>query len=138
MNNLTKLYNKITDEGIYLFNADTQGQKAVSIRYGDNYGIFFSYSSLSNSQEEFLVLSHEYGHCATGSLHALDSPFQLIAQHEVRATRKAIHEFLPAEILKKEIAKGYNNLWQLSERLNLPEPFVKLAIEAYRLEGEIS
>lgn len=138
MDCLQKLYNKFTETGIYLFNADTRSQKAISIRHGNDYGVFFSYASFRDSEEEFLVLSHEYGHCATGCTHALDSPFQLIAQHEVRANRKAVHEFLPADILKDELGKGHTTLWQLSESLNLPEAFVQSAIEIYKLEGKIN
>lgn len=138
MDNLQKLYNKFTEDGIYLFNASTRDKKAVTIRHDDNYGVFFSYDNFQNSEEEFLVLSHEYGHCATGCTHALDSSFQLIAQHETRANRKAVHEFLPAEVLQFEITKGNTTSWQLSESLNLPEAFIKYALEIYKIEGELN
>jgi Zn-dependent peptidase ImmA (M78 family) len=138
MDHLQKLYNKFTEDGIYLFTASTKGQKAVTICHDDSYGVFFSYDNFQDSEEEFLVLSHEYGHCATGCTHTLDSPFQLIAQHETRANRKAVHDFLPAEVLQFEITNGNTTLWQLSESLNLPEAFIKSALEIYKLEGKLS
>ena len=136
---LSSLYEKIVEEGVRLFNADIGEQKAITLKndVADIYGIFFNYNKFDSSQEEFCVLAHEFGHCKTGATHKLYSPYQLICQHEHRANRAAVHEFLPIEKLNDAFEHGCAETWEVAEYLDIPEKFVILAIDIYTCEGEL-
>lgn len=136
---LSSLYEKIVEEGIRLFNTDTGEQKAITLNndVADIYGIFFNYNMFDSSQEEFCVLAHEFGHCKTGATHKLCSPYQLVCQHERRADRAAVHEFLPFEKLQDAFEHGCTEAWEVAEYLDIPEKFVILAIDIYTCEGYI-
>lgn len=134
---LNKLYDKLFDLNVLLFHANTGNHKAITILYKDSYGIFYNSHGFSDSYDEFEVLVHELGHIKSGSTHKLNSPYQLIRQHEVRANRCAVHEFLPLEKLLSAINNGYTELWELSETLDMPKEFIKMAIDTYRMEGKL-
>lgn len=138
-NTLSNLYCRIVDENIKLISASTGDNKAVTIKdeIKNVYGIFFNYDNFSNTDEEFCVLSHEYGHCKSGATHKLYSPYQLIGQHENRANRAAVYEFLPLDTIVSAFENGYTEFWQLSEHLDVPESFVRMAVDIYRREGKL-
>lgn len=134
---LTDVYKKISDEGIELFAYGMACTDALSMCYENTYGIFLNYDKFDSSQEEFCVLAHEFGHCKTGATHKLYSPYQLICQHERRANRAAVHEFLPFEKLQDAFEHGCTEAWEVTEYLDMPEKFVILAIDIYTCEGEL-
>lgn len=138
-NILANLYCRIVDENIKLIETSTGENKAVTIKddIKNIYGIFFKYDNFSDTDEEFCVLSHEYGHCKSGTTHKLYSPYQLIEQHENRANRAAVHEFLPVELLVETFESGYCEYWEVAERLDMPEQFIRMAIDIYKLEGKL-
>lgn len=131
---LSDIYNKISGNNIELFSYEMVDKDAVTIRYRDIYGIFVDYRKLNNSEAEFMALSHEYGHCKSGTTHKLHSSYQLIEQHENRANRAAVHELLPYESLIDAVNKGNTELWQIAEYLDIPEAFAKMAIDVYEKE----
>lgn len=134
-----EVYKKLVEEGVYLYNADTGDNLALTLCMTDKnkYGVFFDYKNFRDTYEEFLVLAHEYGHCKTGATHKLYSPFQLVKQHENRANRAAVYEFLPVDKLLASIEGGCTELWQIAENLDMPEQFVSLAINIYKLEEKL-
>ena len=136
---IKSLYDKITDERIFMYSVDTGEEKAITIKDNNTLqcGIFFDYNNFKNTEEEFCVIVHEYGHCKTGCTHKLDSPYQLIEQHEYRANRAAVHDFLPYDVLKAAFKAGCTEPWQIAEYLDMPEEFVRLAVEIYIREGKI-
>lgn len=139
MEHLSNLYTKIIENHIELFTYPLAecNSDAVTVCYNSNYGIFLDYTKFESTKDEFCALAHEYGHCVTGATHTLYSPYQLISQHETKADRAATHEFLPYDVLLETIKKGYLEPWQIAEHLELPEQFVRLAIETYTREGKI-
>lgn len=137
---LCKLYERISEEKILVFSVDTGNQKALTIRYDSEqkYGIFCNEQKFESNAEEFLIMAHEYGHCKSGATHKLCSPYQLIEQHEERANRAAVHELLPVEEIEEAVSAGNTTLWQIAECICMPEQFVSMAIEIYRLEGKLN
>ena len=133
-----ELYDKIEKENIILMETDTINGKAVTIKDENtkDYGIFYE-NNFSDTNEEFCVLAHEYGHCESGTTHKLDSEFQLIGQHENRANRAAVYEFLPVEKIKDAFKHKYFDYWEIADYLDLPEPFIIMAIEIYRVEEKL-
>lgn len=137
MDYLSKVYSKICELGVVLIGTNND-IKAATIEYQDNYGIFLNYNNFINSAEEFRVLSHEYGHCKTGATHKVYSPYQLIEQHEYRANRAAVLEFLPFGKLLDAAENGCTEVWQIAEYLDMPNEFVTLAINVYKGEGKLN
>ena len=134
---LTDVYNKISDEKIEVIYYNMRTYDAATVKINGNYGIFIDRNKIKNSHDEFMALSHEYGHCKSGATHKLCSPYQLIEQHENRANRAAVHELLPVEKIKDAFKHKYFDYWEIADYLDIPEAFVKMAIEIYIVEEKI-
>lgn len=131
---LVDVYEKIQNEKIEVFTRSMKPCDAATVEVEGEYGIFIDRKKITNKQDEFMALSHEYGHCKSGATHKLYSPYQLIGQHENRANRAAVHEILPYEKLINAVNKGNTEVWQLAEYLDMPEQFIKMAIDLYEIE----
>lgn len=134
---LEEIYKKIDAEEIELFGYNMASCNAATIEINDNYGIFIDENKLETKEDEFLALAHEYGHCKSGTTHKLYSPYQLIEQHENKANRAAVHEFLPIELIFDAFEHNYFAYWEIAEYLEMPEPFVIMAIEIYQREEKL-
>jgi hypothetical protein len=129
--NIDKAYEKIQDNNIKIFHNGLPGVKSVTVEADNNYGIFINHEEITDSDEEFLVLTHEYGHCMTGSTHPPYSPLDIIIRHEYRADRKAVLDFLPIDRIKDAMQNGCKTIYEFSEYLDVPEPFIVKAFEHY-------
>lgn len=129
--NIDKVYEKIQDNDIEVIHFGLPNIKSVSIEANNKYGIFINHKEIENSDEEFLVATHEYGHCMTGSTHPPYSPLDIISKHEYRADRKAVLDFLPIDRIKAAIKYGCRTVYEFSEYLDMPEQFVLKAFQHY-------
>lgn len=129
---LSKIYNKIEADNIKVFPFGVDKLKAVTIETENKYGIFVNHKEIEDANDEFCVLAHEYGHCASGTTHKLNSPYDLIERHEYRADRQSILEFLPIEMMQKALNKGCIHTYEFAEYLDIPEDFVRLAFKHYK------
>lgn len=129
--NLDKVYEIIQENNINIFHFGLPNIKSVSIETDDKYGIFINHKEIENSNEEFIVATHEYGHCMTGSTHPLYSPLDIISKHEYMADRKAVLDFLPIDRIKSAIKDGCRSAYEFSEYLDVPEQFVTKAFQHY-------
>ena len=125
------VYNKIQENNIRIFPFGLQNIKSVSIETNNKYGIFMNYNEIENSDDEFCIATHEYGHCMSGSTHPLNSPFDIISRHEYRADRKSVLDFLPIDRIKSAIKDGCRSAYEFSEYLEVPEQFVITAFQHY-------
>ena len=129
--NLDKVYEKIQNNGIKVLHFGLENVKSVSVEVNNRYGIFINHKEIKDSDEEFLVATHEYGHCVTGSTHPPYSSIDIISRHEHRADRKAIIDFLPIDRIKSAIKDGCRYAHEFSEYLEVPEPFIIKAFQHY-------
>lgn len=129
--NIDKVYKKIQDNGIEVFNFGLQNIKSVSVEADGRYGIFINHKEIADSNEEFIVTTHEYGHCMTGSTHPPYSPLNIISKHEYKADRRAVLDFLPIDKIKLAIKDGCQTVYDFSEYLDMPEQFVIKAFQHY-------
>lgn len=129
--NISEVYEKIQKNGIEVLHFGLPNIKSVSVETNNRYGIFINHKEIENSDEEFIVATHEYGHCMTGSTHPPHSQFDVISRHEYRADRKAILDFLPIEQVKNAIKYGCKTPYEFSKYLDVPEAFVVKAFEHY-------
>ena len=134
---LDNVYKRLIIDNIELIDYRILNTDAVTIQLDDTYGIFVDYHGFKTLGEEFVTLAHEYGHCISGATHKLCSPYDLIEQHENRANRAAVHEFLPCSEILNAIEQGYTEVWQIAEYLDIPDEFVILAIEIYTAEQRL-
>ena len=133
MEKLNDLRQWLTDQGVYLFDRQlpfhNDTSHAVTIRLDGNvWGIFLDGDRLDTTAKEKSACLHEAGHFATGTTHALESPFDLVAKHEHKADKWAVERALTAEELDEAVAAGCTELWELAEWFNVTEDFMRKAV----------
>ena len=129
--NVDEVYEKIQNNDIKVLHFGLQNVKSVSVEVDNKYGIFINHKEIKNSDEEFLVATHEYGHCMTGSTHPPYSSIDIVSRHEHRADRRAILDFLPIDKIKSAIKDGCRYAYEFSEYLGVPEQFIIKAFQHY-------
>lgn len=129
--NIDDVYKKIQDNGVEVMHFGLPNIKSVSIEADNRYGIFINHKEIEDSDEEFIVATHEYGHCMTGSTHPPYSPLDIVSKHEYRADQKAVLDFLPIERIKMAIKDGCQMAYEFAEYLDVPEQFVIKAFRHY-------
>lgn len=134
---LLALYDVLQKNGVLVLDYSQKNSKAITIRNSSGYGIFLDTDHMETAAEEVSILAHEYGHCATGATHAVCSPLDLIEKHEYKADRWAAHYLLPLDKLEEAVKEGYTEPWELAERLNVTEDFLRRAVYIYQCEGLI-
>lgn len=132
MEALSKLYNKIIENNISLFDYRIPNNTGATVEMEGSYGIFVDFDKIETLYDEFKCVAHEYGHCISGSTHKLMSKFDLIEKHEYRANKSAILELLPSDKIDEAINAGCKELWEISEYLDMPQDFVEKAINFYK------
>ncbi|MEF2837585.1 MAG: ImmA/IrrE family metallo-endopeptidase [Oscillospiraceae bacterium] len=80
---------------------------------------------------ERVHLSHELGHCVTGSFYNIHAAVDYRQRHENRANKWAIQALIPVEELDDAIAEGCTEVWELAERFQVTEDFIRKAVCFY-------
>ena len=70
---------------------------------------------------------------ATGALHKVDSPYELVERSEYRANRWAAEHYLTQEDFREAFACGYTELWQLADYFDLPQRDVESALRYWAM-----
>lgn len=134
MRELTDIYKWFEDRDILLFDRQlpfsNAQSKAVTIRLLSNgvTGVFLDRGHIETAAEEAVTLLHEGGHCATGTTHAIASPFDLIAKHEYKADKWAVMGAVTREELDNARRSGYCEIHELADFFNLTEEFMKKVV----------
>lgn len=77
---------------------------------------------------ERVHLSHELGHCFTGSFYSRHTAVDSRRRHEHRADKWAIRALIPEEALDDAIAGGCTEVWELAQHFSVTEEFMRKAI----------
>ena len=104
-------------------------QPAATMRDGDFYAVFLDFGKIRSTRLLRGVFCHELGHIATGALHKVDSPYELVERSEYRANRWMAEQYLPEAEFRVAFAAGYTEPWQLAEYFDMPERDVRAALE---------
>ena len=83
---------------------------------------------------ERVHLSHELGHCITGSFYNIHAAIDCRQRHENRADKWAICQLISVDALDEAVAQGCTELWELAERFGVTEQFMKKAV-CYHVHG---
>jgi len=92
---------------------------------------------LDGGIRERVHLSHELGHCITGSFYNIHATLDSRRRHENRADKWAIQQLIPVEALDDAIADGCTEFWELAEKFGVTEEFVRKAV-CYYVHGNLA
>lgn len=80
------------------------------------------------SVQERVHLSHELGHCVTGSFYNIYAAVDSRLRHENRADKWAVTTLISIEELDNAIAQGCTEVWELAEYFQVTEAFIRKAL----------
>lgn len=87
--------------------------------------------------EETVCLAHELGHCETGCFYDPTTGFEIRRRYENRADKWAIQRLIPRIEFFQAVESGCTEVWQLADRFNVTEDFMKKAM-CYYTHGNLS
>lgn len=103
-------------------------QPGATVRDRGCYAVFLDFTKIRSTRLLRGVCYHELGHAATGALHKVDSPYELVGRSEYRANRWSAEHFLTVQDFREAFSCGCTELWQLSEFFELPEADIQKAL----------
>ena len=112
------------------------GSMSVQLPDGGQY-IGMDESVSDGGTQERVHLSHELGHCMTGSFYSVYTAVDCRQRHENRADKWAVLRLIPVDDLDDAVAQGCTELWELAERFGVTEDFVKKAV-CYYVHGNLA
>lgn len=90
-----------------------------------------------NGNLERVHLSHELGHCVTGSFYNIYAAVDHRQKHENRADKWAIRRLIPVSALDNAVAEGCTELYELADRFGVTESFMRKAV-CYYVHGNLA
>jgi len=129
---LSDFYHYCKDHQVDVIPYDGCPQAGATMRDQDFYAVFLDFNQIHSTRLLRGVCYHELGHVATGALHKVDSPYELVERSEYRTTRWGVENYLTEEAFRAAFAEGYTELWQLSDYFDLPERCVQDALTYWK------
>ena len=136
MKTLFKIYEELNKAGVKVYSYNLCDTPAVTIEANRQYAIFFNPDAIHSLADETCIAAHEAGHIMTGTTHKVNSPCDLIARHEEKASRWAIQHTVPYEEYTRALQKGICQVWDLAEYFGVTEVFKKKVICYYKLREQ--
>lgn len=135
---ISALYNFAKQQNIEVipFPMAENGSMSVMLEDGKCF-IGMDASVQDGGMEERVHLGHELGHCVTGSFYNIHAAVDCRQRHENRADKWAIQELIPVDGLDDAVAHGCTEIWELAERFEVTEEFVKKAV-CYYVHGNVA
>ncbi len=129
MTALHTLYDQAKQENIVVDRRRLKKRGAFSImdEDGDCF-IAIDPERLTSEADERCKLSHELGHCITGSFYNEWATCDLRQKHENKADKWAVTQLVPIDALDDAIENGLTELWELAEFFGISEDMMKKAI----------
>lgn len=129
MKTLQECYRVAQQENITVDRFPLRSREALSFMDDDgSCFIAIDPDKLTGEADERTKLSHELGHCVTGSFYNRYSRFDCRRRHENRADKWAVRYLVPVEDLDDAVATGCTELWELAEHFGVTEAFIKKAV----------
>ena len=94
-------------------------------------------SVCDGATQERVHLSHELGHCVTGSFYNIYAAVECRQRHENRADKWAISTLIPVEDLDEAVAQGCTEIWELAEWFQVTEEFMRKTV-CYYVHGNLA
>ena len=129
MKTLQECYRVAQQENITVDRFPLHSREALSFMDEDgSCYIAIDPDKLTGEADERTKLSHELGHCVTGSFYNRYSRFDCRRRHENRADKWAVRYLVSVEALDDAVATGCTELWELAEHFGVTEAFIKKAV----------
>ena len=129
---LSDFYHYCRQHGVEVIPYAGVPQPGATIRDRGEYAVFLDFTKIRSARLLRGVCCHELGHLATGSLHKVDSPYELSGRSEYRARRWTVENYLTEEDFRCAFADGCTELWQLAEYFDMPEKDVAWALDFWK------
>ena len=138
MKPLQELYRYAEQENIAVDRFALIKREALSIMDEDgSCFVAIDPNKIANEADERTKLSHELGHCVTGSFYNQYSDFDCRQRHENKADKWAIKHLIPVDDLDDAITDGCTEIWELAERFGVTEQFMQKAV-CYYVHGNLA
>ena len=115
---------------VYPFPLEETGSMSVMLEDGQCF-IGMDGSVADGGKQERVHLSHELGHCVTGSFYSIHTAVDCRQRHENRANKWAIQKLIPVDDLDDAVAQGNSEIWELADRFGVTEEFMRKAVCFY-------
>lgn len=125
---ISDFYHYCKDHQVDIIPYDGCPQPGATVRDEGCYAVFLDFTKIRSTRLLRGVCFHELGHVATGALHKVDSPYELVERSEYRATRWATENYLTEDAFRTAFSEGNTELWQLSDYFDLPESCIEAAL----------
>ena len=125
---ISDFYDYCAQHDVAVIPFDRCPQPGATVRDQGYYAVFLDFSKIRSTRLLRGVCYHELGHIATGALHKVDSPYELVERSEYRANRWAAEHFLTESAFREAFRAGCTELWQLAEYFELPEADIRNAL----------
>lgn len=129
---ISDFYNYCKAHQVDVIPYDGCPQPGATVRDDGCYAVFLDFTKIRSTRLLRGVCYHELGHVATGALHKVDSPYELVERSEYRANRWVTENYLTEEAFRTAFSEGYTELWQLSEYFDLPEDCIVAALTYWK------
>ena len=123
-----ELYQLARDHDIPVMFMDIPENGSMCIQTETRCYIGMDYAVLPNEAAHRVHLSHELGHCETGSFYNRWAARDVRQKHENHADKWAIKKLIPKDELDRAVAAGYTDVCTLAEHFDVTIPFMKKAI----------
>lgn len=135
---LRQLYDLAEQQNIPVchFSLPKTGSMSVMSEEGRCY-IGMDPGQLDGGTRERVHLSHELGHCVTGSFYNIYAARDCRQKQENRANKWAIEALISVDELDQAIAEGYTEVWELAERFQVTEDFIRKTV-CYYVHGNLA
>ena len=138
MKSVLSLYNLAQEQNIEVVQYPMVETGSMSVMFDDgSCYIGIDETVLDGGPEERVHLSHELGHCVTGSFYNFYAAVDHRLRHENRANKWAIRHLIPVEDLDGAVAEGCTELWELADRFGVTEDFIKKTV-CYYVHGNVA
>lgn len=129
---IQSLYNLAKQQNIEVLSWNMPQTESMSVMLEDGRCfVGMDESVRDGGVQERVHLSHELGHCVTGSFYNIYAAIDYRQRHENRANKWAIQALIPVEELDEAIAEGCTEIWELAERFQVTEEFIRKTVCFY-------
>ena len=125
---IRNLYALAQQQNIEVLSFPLPQTHSMSVMEGEQCFIGMDASVRDGNVQERVHLSHELGHCVTGSFYSIHTAVDCRQRHENKADKWAIEQLIPVEQLDDAIAEGCTEIWDLAERFGVTEEFMRKAV----------
>ena len=133
MADLLELYNLAEQHGTPVYWFDLGAAESLSLQMEDgSCAIAMDPWHLPTLADEKVKLAHELGHCETGAFYNRHAARDVRQKYENRANKWAYQKLVPEDELKQAMRQGCQEPWELAEYFNVPEAFLRGALEYYQ------